>query len=128
MCEGAFSMMETDEKEQSILNGVARALHPGGTFIMTTTNALFMLAQGNPDFDPLTFRESFTLESIDKNGVQQTLTCEQRYYTPPELRCMLEQAGFESVSFFAVTEEGYDDTKKPDHTQFELGVICRRTG
>ncbi len=29
MCEGAFSMMETDEKEQSILDGVARALRPG---------------------------------------------------------------------------------------------------
>ncbi len=95
---------------------------------MTTTNALFMLTQGNPDFDPLTFRETFTLESTDIENEPYTLTCEQRYYAPPELRRMLEYAGFEGVSFFAVTEDGFDETIKPDHTQFEFGVICRRKG
>lgn len=126
MCEGAFSMMETDEKEQLILDGAAKSLRSGGKFILTTTNALFMLAQGNPDFNLLTFREKFTLEAKNSQGEQQTLQCDQRYYTPPELRRMLLWAGFEDVRFFAVTEQGFNADLKPCAQHFEFGAICTK--
>lgn len=126
MCEGAFSMMETDEKEQLILDGIGRAVKPGGLFLLTTTNAMFMFLQNNPDFDPITFREKFTLDTLDKSGKKQTLLCNQRYYTPPELRRMLIAAGFEEISFFAVTDAGFADDCKPEVTQFEFGAVCKK--
>jgi len=43
LCEGAFSLMETDEMNYEILKGAARALRPGGKLIFTTLNGLFPL-------------------------------------------------------------------------------------
>jgi ubiquinone/menaquinone biosynthesis C-methylase UbiE len=127
ICQGAFSLMESDEKDLQILKNVARALTPGGVFILTTSNAAYMLAhppQGNT-FDPVTCRESFTLESIDPVGNKKILQCTQRYYTCPELKWMLAISGLQPLSFFAVTPSGFDKTKKPSLDDFELGVISK---
>jgi SAM-dependent methyltransferase len=96
ICEGAFSLMETDEMDLSILENVARALQcpepaegkPGGKFILTTPNAAFMLTHdpGAGAFDPVTFREAFSLEATGVDGGKKSLDCTQRYYTCPELK------------------------------------------
>ena len=64
LCEGGFSLVETDEMDRQILRGVVRALRPGGTLLMTAPSAIFMLSrpEENEEFDPVTLREQFTLE------------------------------------------------------------------
>lgn len=128
ICEGAFSLMETDEMDFLILENVARALRPGGTFILTAPNAAFMLTHdsGEGAFDPVTFRETFTLEATSADGSKKTLHCTQRYYTCPELKWLLKQAGFRTVRFFGVTETGFDRQARPSKDHFELGVVAER--
>ncbi len=127
LCEGAFSLMETDAMDLLILESVACALQPGGLLVMTAPNAAFMLARGQVEgFDLTTLREAFTLEKATPEGPIRTLRCTQRYYTCPELRCLLRRAGFSSVEFFACTESGYDQARRPSPDHFEFGAIARR--
>ena len=128
ICEGAFSLVETDEMDLLILENVARALKPGGKFTMTAPNAVFMLARdpGEGAFDVVTFRETFTLEATGVDGSKRSLDCTQRYYTCPELKWLLKQAGFRTVQFFGVTEAGFDRQVRPSKDHFEIGVIAER--
>ena len=136
ICEGAFSLVETDEMDLLILENVARALQcpepaegkPGGKFILTAPNAAFMLTRdpGEGAFDVMTFRETFTLEATGVDGSKRSLDCTQRYYTCPELKWLLEQAGFRTVEFFGVTEAGFDRQVRPSKDHFEIGVIAER--
>ncbi len=136
ICEGAFSLMETDEMDFLILENIARALRnpnpatglPGGKFILTTPNAAFMLANDSDEgtFDPVTCRETFPLEATGADGSKKTLHCSQRYYTCPELKCLLKQAGFRHVRFFGVTGNGFDPHATPSKEDFELGVIAEK--
>ena len=125
LCEGAFSLMETDAMDLAILTNVFRALKPGGQLIMTAPNAAFMLAQPPDDaFDLITLRETFILDKVSPDGAHKTLDCSQRYYTCPELRWLLERAGFRAAEFFACTETGYERGMKPARTHFEFGAIA----
>jgi 2-polyprenyl-3-methyl-5-hydroxy-6-metoxy-1,4-benzoquinol methylase len=125
MCEGAFSLMETDEMDWLILRNIARALQPGGRFILTVPNAAYLLTHEPTagTFDMLTFRENFTLNT-SSDGMDREIQCSQRYYTCPEMRWLLRQSGFQKVAFFAVTPKGLDKDQKPDKDHFELGILA----
>lgn len=124
LCEGGFSLLETDAMDRKVLSGIFRALKTGGKLFFTAPNAICMLSNGdgNPDFDPLAFREEFSLEMEDQGGNPQSLTCSQRYYTFPELKLILETLGFIQVEFFAVTGTGYQRGVPLSAEHFELGV------
>lgn len=125
LCEGAFSLMEEDEMDRMILINISRALKLGGVLIMTAPNAVFMLSQkSNQNFSQVTFREEFKLEKSIPDGRKKMLTCNQRYYTCPELKKMLIDAGFSSVEFFACARSGYQRGKVPTRSHFELGAIA----
>ncbi len=127
LCEGAFSLMEEDEMDFLILCNIFRALKPGGKLVMTLPNAAFMLVnEPSEAFDITTFRETFSLDKTMPGGAQKTLECTQRYYTCPELKWMLRQAGFQSLQFFACTDCGYDRGQKPTRSQFEFGAIAQK--
>jgi SAM-dependent methyltransferase len=125
MCEGAFSLMETDEMDWLILRNIARALQPGGRFILTVPDAAYPLTHAPTAgrFDMLTFRESFTLNT-SFDGINREIHCSQRYYTCPEMRWLLRQSGFQKVAFFAVTSEGLNKNQEPDKSHFELGILA----
>jgi 2-polyprenyl-3-methyl-5-hydroxy-6-metoxy-1,4-benzoquinol methylase len=127
LCEGGFSLMETDEMDREILDNIVRALKPHGTLIMTAPNAVFMLSQkSNQNFSVVTFREDFKLEKTIPDGRTKMLHCNQRYYTCPELRKMLNLAGFSSVEFFACGRSGYSRGKEPTRSHFEFGAIAQK--
>src|SRR5512146_2462488 len=50
LCEGGFSLMETDEMNYRILQSAANALKENGTFIFTALNGLFPLFHSVKDF------------------------------------------------------------------------------
>ncbi|HRX85870.1 MAG TPA: class I SAM-dependent methyltransferase [Phycisphaerae bacterium] len=114
-CEGAFSLMETDALNHAVLAHAATALRPGGKLLLTTLNALFPLTHSvkdfyasaatqstaaAPTFDLLTFRERTQLTFTDDAGATHTIDTNERYYTPPELRGLLEGVGFAHVDIF----------------------------
>lgn len=139
LCEGAFPLMETDEKNHAILRHAAAALRPGGKLIMTTLNALFPLfhsvkdflnavesatAAGELTFDLMTFREHAELTFTDDAGQSSTIKTNERYYTPPELRWLLNTAGFAKVDIFGchLGQFSRDHVLTPE--DFEMLVVA----
>lgn len=102
LCEGAFSLMVSNEDDQRILAGVRRALRPGGKLILETGNAVYQIVHNreSANFDLETLRETFPLEREQPTGGKLTVTCTQRYYTCPELRLILQALGFRDVRFY----------------------------
>lgn len=141
LCEGAFPLMETDEKNFAILTHAAAALRPGAKLMLTTLNALFPLFHSVKDFlnanesgaktgeltfDLMTFRERAKLTFTDDDGQSHTITTNERYYTPPELRWLLHTAGFAQVDIYGcrLGEFSREDPLTPD--DFEMLVIAER--
>ncbi len=142
-CEGAFPLMETDAKNHAILVHAAAALRPGGLLLMTTLNALFPLFHSVKDFydaqksesgaksgaltfDLMTFRESTVLEFTDDAGQSHAVQTNERYYTPTEMRWLLQTAGFASVDIFGARlgEFSRDHVLTPD--DFEMLIAARK--
>jgi 2-polyprenyl-3-methyl-5-hydroxy-6-metoxy-1,4-benzoquinol methylase len=143
LCEGGFSLMETDDMNYRILQGAARALKPGGKLIFTTLNALFPLYHSVKDFlnqaaaegqaatpectfDLLTFREQSILVATDDSGVRKELACNERYYAPSEITWLLKTAGFRTVDLFGAKLGAFSrsDILTPD--DFEMLVVAEK--
>ncbi|NLX12721.1 MAG: methyltransferase domain-containing protein [Phycisphaerales bacterium] len=139
-CEGAFSLMETDEKNYAILRHAGAALRPGGKLLMTTLNALFPLFHSVKDFlaanatggtatdkvtfDLITFRECAELTFTDDAGQPRTIMTNERYYTPSEMRWLLQTAGFIKVDILGchLGKFSREDALTPD--DFEMLVVA----
>lgn len=140
-CEGAFCLMETDEKNHAILRHAAAALRPGGKMLMTTLNALFPLfhsvkdfldaggstaAIANLTFDLLTFREQSQLTFTDDASQSHTVQTNERYYTPAELRWLLQTAGFSQVDIFGAHLGQFSREHLLTPDDFEMLVAARK--
>jgi ubiquinone/menaquinone biosynthesis C-methylase UbiE len=139
ICEGAFSLMETDEMNFEILRGASRALRSGGKLIMTTLNGLFPLhrsvgqfeeegmveaATEGYEFDLMTFRMRSRIKTRDRDGGPIEVDCDERWYIPPELAWLLKQAGFASVEIFGAKLGAFSrgDALTPD--DFEMLAVA----
>ncbi len=141
LCEGGFSLMETDEMNFQILESVARALKERSTFIFTTLNGLFPLyhsvnefheegaVEGNATyksetFDLMTFRDHNTTTFTDDSGVEHKLVCNERYYVPSEITWMLKSLGFSKIEIFGAHIGAYSREHKLTTEDFEMLVIA----
>lgn len=141
LCEGAFSLMETDEMNFQILQNAANALKPGGKLIFTTLNGLFPLfhsvkdfldsakEEGNAStdaisFDLMTFRESSITSVEDDNGIKKDLHCNERYYVPSEITWLLKTLNFKSIDIFGATLGAFSRNDKLSTEDFEMLVVA----
>ena len=133
--------METDEKNFAILAHAAAALRPGGKLLLTTLNALFPLFHSVKDFldagssgaaadklafDLMTFREEAELTFSDDDGQTQTITVNQRYYTPAEMRWLLQTAGFAQVDIFGCQLGQFSREQRLTTEDFEMLVVAEK--
>jgi 2-polyprenyl-3-methyl-5-hydroxy-6-metoxy-1,4-benzoquinol methylase len=140
-CEGAFSLMETDEKNFAILRHAAAALRPGGKLMLTTLSALFPLFHSVKDFlaaaesgttteklsfDLMTFRERGTLSFIDDAGEPHTVETNERYYTPSELSWLLKSAGFAQVQIFGAHLGAFSREHPLTPDDFEMLAVAEK--
>lgn len=140
-CEGAFPLMETDEKNHAILVHAAAALRPRSKFMLTTLNALFPLfhsvkdfleASGsgnlvdNLTFDLLTFREQSELTFNDDAGVSHTIHTNERYYTPAEMKWLLRTAGFATAEIFGCRLGEFSREHRLSPNDFEMLVVAEK--
>lgn len=140
-CEGAFPLMETDEKNHAILRHAGAALRPGGKLLMTTLNALFPLFHSVKDFlgasesgaatdkltfDLMTFREHAELTFTDDAGQSQTIETNERYYTPAEMRWLLQTAGFAKVDIFGCHLGEFSREHALTTNDFEMLVVAEK--
>jgi SAM-dependent methyltransferase len=141
ICEGAFSLMETDEKNFMILQGVYRALKPGGKLIFTTLSALYPLyhsvkdlinesgselRSGDNSFDLMTFRDISWIEFADDDGNMKKLHCNERYYTPPELTWLLKSIGFVNTGIYGCTLGAFSRNDVLSTGDYEMLVIAEK--
>ena len=108
----AFGYFEDESENQRVLAGVARALKPGGRFLIESMNrdgvmgrfrerswheADGLLVCTEVSFDPINGMAS-TVDQWDDDGERQELHHSVRLYTPTELAAMLREAGLELVA------------------------------
>lgn len=138
LCEGGFSLMETDAMNFAILENAVRALRPGGKFIFTCLNGLFPLVRSVKDFvnagesgtrtmdatfDLSTLRIRLVVDFTDDAGLTRRLETSERHYLPSELTWYLHTLGMENTQVFGCTVGDFQrQLPTPDH--FELLVVA----
>ncbi len=141
LCEGGFSLMETDEMNFRILENCAKSLKKGGMFILTTLNALYPLVASlkkilndgavgtkttDITFDIASLREHSVMTAVDDNGKKKKLRCSERFYMPSELSWMLKTLGFQTVDVYGCTIGRFSRKVKPSPKEFELLVVAKK--
>lgn len=141
LCEGGFSLMETDEMNYRILENCSKSLKKGGKFIFTTLNAMYPLVSslkkilndgavgtktGKITFDITTLREHSVMTFTDDHGRKKKLRCSERFYMPTELNWMLKSLGFRKIDIFGCTVGRFSRNVKPSPKTFELIAIAQR--
>lgn len=143
LCEGGFSLMETDEMNFAILQSAAKALKTGGKLIFTTLNGLFPLFhsvkefmdasanEGNAitlqtTFDLMTFRDYNVTSFVDDDGEEHRLECNERYYVPSEITWLLKSLGFHKIDIMGARlgEFSRDHVLKTE--DFEMLVVAEK--
>jgi len=143
LCEGGFSLMETDEMNFEILKGVTRALKDKGKFIFTTLNGLFPLRHSVEEFyaaehgeggsvcrsntfDVMTFRDHNIAEVEDDLGNKKELTCNERYYVPSEMTWLLKTLGYQTIDIFGAKLGAFSRHDKLTTEDFEMLVVAEK--
>ncbi|HOW43174.1 MAG TPA: class I SAM-dependent methyltransferase [Candidatus Omnitrophota bacterium] len=143
LCEGGFSLMETDEMNFEILRNATKALKEKGKFIFTTLNGLFPLFHSVNDFyksaqkegqsqckecsfDLMTFRDHNTVVFEDDSGNKRELTCNERYYVPSEIAWLLKALGFKKIDIFGAKLGAFSRKDKLTPEDFEMLVVAEK--
>ncbi|UCF62894.1 MAG: class I SAM-dependent methyltransferase [bacterium] len=141
ICEGAFSLMETDEMNFQILQHAEKSLKNQGVFIFTCLNALFPLyhsvkdflnaaatqsSTGSLTFDLITFRETSEIKVTDDSGNKRSMICNERYYTPSEIHWLLTSLQFRKVEFFGCKLGAFSREDPLTTEDFEMLVVARK--
>lgn len=143
LCEGGFSLMETDEMNFEILKNATKTLKDNGKFIFTTLNGLFPLfhsvkefyesaakegnsACKNCSFDLITFRDHNLVVFEDDAGTKKELICNERYYVPSELTWLLKTLEYKKIDIFGAKLGAYSRNDKLTTEDFEMLVISQK--
>ena len=116
----AFGYLESDDEDAAVVERVARALKPGGRFLIETNNTLRTLRHWERssvtrlddgsllleerEFDVLAGRIDGTLTHVSPTGERKTGEIHPRAYTPVELARMFERAGLHVVASYGDTD------------------------
>jgi 2-polyprenyl-3-methyl-5-hydroxy-6-metoxy-1,4-benzoquinol methylase len=143
LCEGGFTLMETDEMNYQILQNATNALKPKGKLIFTTLNVLFPLFHSVKDFldsntkegntksvnvafDLMTFREQNTIHAEDDLGNKKELHCNERYYSPSEITWLLKTLNFKTIDIFGAKLGAFSRNDELSTEDFEMLVIAEK--
>lgn len=143
LCEGGFSLMETDEMNFEILKNAAKTLKSKSKLIFTTLNGLFPLFHSVNEFyksaqkegqsqckecsfDLMTFRDHNTTVIEDDSGNKRELKSNERYYVPSEITWLLNSLGYKKIDIFGAKLGAYSRKDKLTPEDFEMLVIAEK--
>ncbi|MGB2630524.1 MAG: class I SAM-dependent methyltransferase [Candidatus Omnitrophota bacterium] len=143
LCEGGFSLMETDEMNFEILKNATKALKSKGKLIFTALNGLFPLFHSVNEFyksvqkegqsqckecsfDLMTFRDHNTVIFEDDSGNKRELKCNERYYVPSEITWLLKTLGFKKIDIFGAKLGAYSRNDKLTTDDFEMLIVAEQ--
>ena len=143
LCEGGFSLMETDEMNFEILKNVSESLRQSSKLIFTTLNGLFPIynsvekfcaaakeeknatSKGNT-FDLMTFRDHNLTTVEDDLGNKKELECNERFYIPPEITWLLKTLNFKKIDIYGAKLGAFSRNDKLTTEDFEMLVIAEK--
>jgi len=143
LCEGGFSLMETDEMNFEILKNATKALKDNGKLIFTTLNGLFPLFHSVKEFyesqqkkgqsqckdcsfDLMTFRDHNTTVIEDDSGNKRELKCNERYYVPSEITWLLKSLGYTKIDIFGAKLGAFSRNDKLTTDDFEMLIVAEK--
>lgn len=138
LCQGAFGLtggpgdgdeLPVRELDESILEGIARAMKPGARATISAFSAYFQLKHGN-DADKFDARLGVNHEQTEvKDAAGRALEAQlwTTCFTPRELRLMARVAGLSPLAVHGVTPGGYGRFE-PSIDQPEFLLLVERTG
>ncbi|MBN1787896.1 MAG: class I SAM-dependent methyltransferase [Sedimentisphaerales bacterium] len=143
LCEGGFSLMETDEMNFEILKNATKALKNKGKLIFTTLNGLFPLFHSVKEFyesaqkegqsqckecsfDLMTFRDYNTVVFEDDSGNKKELKCNERYYVPSEITWLLKTLGYKTIDIFGAKLGAFSRGDKLTTEDFEMLIVAEK--
>ncbi len=143
LCEGGFSLMETDEMNFEILKNATKALKDKGKLIFTTLNGLFPLFHSVSEFykssqkegqsqckecsfDLMTFRDHNTTVIEDDSGNKRELRSNERYYVPSEIKWLLKTLGYKRIDIFGAKLGAYSRNDTLTTEDFEMLVVAEK--
>lgn len=143
LCEGGFSLMETDEMNFAILENATKSLRDKGKLIFTTLNGLFPLFHSVKEFyesaqkegqsqckdcsfDLMTFRDHNTVVFEDDSGHKKELKCNERYFVPSEITWLLKTLGYTTIDIFGAKLGAYSRNDALTTDDFEMLVIAEK--
>ncbi len=130
LCQGGFGLVgrtEDGAADASVLDGMAKALKPGGRLIVSAFSAYFMLRhlEDSDCFDAATGvnHERTTLRDGGSGSTEVDLwtTC----FTPRELRLLVERSGLRLENLWSVTPGAYS-AKAPVVDEPEFLVVAEK--
>lgn len=82
---------------------------------------------GDLVFDLMTFRERAELAFTDDAGQSHSIKTNERYYTPSEMRWLLQTAGFASVDIFGCHLGQFSREHPLTPDDFEMLVVANKS-
>ncbi|MGD9996277.1 MAG: class I SAM-dependent methyltransferase [Ilumatobacteraceae bacterium] len=127
LCQGAFGLMTASGEDELVIEGIARALRPGGRLVLSAFNAYFAVKYHEAaTFDADTGVSHERTEIRDEAGAVETVDLWTGCYTPRELRLLLAAHGLR-VDSISAAEPGAYGSSPPTVESAEHLVVATRT-
>jgi SAM-dependent methyltransferase len=126
LCQGAFGLMTAGGEDELVIEGIARALRPGGRVVLSAFNAYFAVKYHEAaTFDADTGVSHERTEIRDEQGAVETVDLWTGCYTPRELRLLFDAHGLD-VDSIAAAEPGAYGSEPPTVESPEHLVVATR--
>jgi SAM-dependent methyltransferase len=133
LCQGAFGLMTANGHDVDVLEGIARAVKPGGAVALSAFNAYFAVKYHEAaefDADAGVAHEVTEVKNSSGKGIEVDLWT--GCYTPRELRLLLGGVGLSVQSISSVEPGAYgNDTptlESPEFLVIAFATPLRRMG
>lgn len=139
LCEGGFSLMETDMMNFNILKNAVNSMSGSGKIIFNCLNALFpmfhsvrdFIIEGgarnyNGSFDLIQFREFSDYTETDDSGNIMELKCNERFYSPSEISFMLTLLGLTKIDILGCDIGEFKRDFKLSTDNYQMLVIAEK--
>ena len=125
LCQGGFGLV--GDEDGTVLEGLARAVKPGGSVAFSAFSAYFLLQhlEDADSFDATRGVNTEVTEVRDSDGNAIPAHLHTSVFTPRELRLMCAAAGLAVEDIFSVTPGSYA-ANPPDIAHPEWLVIAKR--
>jgi SAM-dependent methyltransferase len=126
LCQGGFGLLGPDEENLAVIEGMARAVRPGGRVLVTAFNAYFRVKyQGDTTFEADSGVSHEHTEIRDEAGNGRPAELWTTCFTPRELRLLAQAAGLNVVGVWSGAPGSYG-LNPPDIESPEFVLVARR--